>query len=110
MRWKLLLIASLLATLSGVGSILGIAYWLSVSINQFRSSNIFIFASLLVPLITVAYASIFVYRHTARRRRLQAFLTVLITAVLTFAAITLSLMFWSKRIVPPDASAPRNAA
>jgi uncharacterized membrane-anchored protein len=39
----------------------------------------------LLPIATIIFASIFVYRHTARRRKLQAFLTVVLATLLTLA-------------------------
>ena len=45
-----------------------------------------------IPLITALVAGFFVYRHTARRRKLQAALTailVLLLCLMTFTAVTL---------------------
>lgn len=43
--------------------------------------------AILIPLIIVTAASIFVYRHTPRRRKLQAALTVLLAFLLTALAL-----------------------
>jgi hypothetical protein len=39
------------------------------------SPGLLVFSTLLLPVAAIVVASIFVYRHTARRRKLQAFLT-----------------------------------
>src|SRR5215211_6699766 len=73
MRLKLVLIASSLAAIAGAGSC--IALVLGVFSRQALSSpGLLVASTFLLPLATIIFASIFVYRHTARRRRLQAFL------------------------------------
>src|ERR1043166_852763 len=74
MRLKLVVLASLLAAVAGAGSC--IALVLVVFSRQALSSpGLLVLSTFLLPLATIIFASIFVYRHTARRRRLQAFLT-----------------------------------
>lgn len=46
-------------------------------------------ALLLVPLVVNTLAAIFVYRHTARRRKLQLTLTVLASLILTSITLVL---------------------
>jgi uncharacterized membrane protein HdeD (DUF308 family) len=43
-------------------------------------------ASAAVPLAMAGFAGFFIYRHTARRRKTQAVLTVLLTLFLSIAA------------------------
>ncbi|HEX8116857.1 MAG TPA: hypothetical protein VF521_06265, partial [Pyrinomonadaceae bacterium] len=45
--------------------------------------------SLLLPLAAIVYAAVFVYRHTARRRQVQAAATALLASILTLAALAL---------------------
>ena len=72
MRLKLVFAASLLAAVVGAGSC--IALVLGVFSRQALSSpGLLVSSTLLLPMATIIFASIFVYRHTARRRRLQAF-------------------------------------
>ena len=82
MRLKLVLAASVLAAIVGAG--ICIALVLGVfSVKALSSPGFLVSSTLLLPIATIAFASIFVYRHTARRRKLQAFLTALIAIVLT---------------------------
>jgi hypothetical protein len=87
LRWKLLIAASLLAAAAGTGVCYAAAYlllkpgaappaWAAV-------------VALLAPLGFITYAAIFVYRHTARRRALQAAATGLLASLLTLTALTL---------------------
>ena len=87
MRWKLLVIASLLAAIAGAGSAAGLAYLLTGSTARLRSPDALLASAFVLPLAAVTYASIFVYRHTARRRKLQATLTVLFSLALSAAAL-----------------------
>lgn len=88
MRWKLLLAASVLAAAVGAGLSLCLAYWLLGSTRRITARpDGAVLATLLFPVAAVAFASLFVYRHTARRRSLQAMATALLTASLTLAAI-----------------------
>lgn len=68
MRVKLLIIASLLASLLGSGFAVLVAWTIAVPP-----------LSIFAMVATTTIACIFVYRHTARRRALQAMLTALIT-------------------------------
>ena len=87
MRWKLLLIVSTLATLVSAGASLGLSYGLLGTTERIRTPDAAALAILAVPVAAITAASIFVYRHTARRRPLQAALTALLAATLTLAAI-----------------------
>jgi purine-cytosine permease-like protein len=103
MRWKLLLIASLLATLLGAGATLGIVIGVSGSPGRFTTPDLAALGALIIPVATITFASIFVYRHTARRRRLQAMATALLATILTLTLLILSSMLFSK---PAPAEAP----
>jgi uncharacterized membrane protein len=54
-------------------------------------------SAFLLPLATIIIASIFVYRHTARRRRLQAFLTVVLATLLTISILVLTSILTTRR-------------
>jgi hypothetical protein len=83
MRWKLLFITSLIAAVTGLGS------WSAFAIAFFGSASALarhdgiMFASSILPLTLSAIAAVFVYRHTATRRKTQAVITVLIVLVLS---------------------------
>ena len=82
MRWRLLFITSFAA------AILTLAVWSGVAIAVFgtadamtRNQLAFVATSLLPVALAVA-AGVFAYRHTARRRRTQAFVAAILTLAL----------------------------
>lgn len=91
MRLKLLLIASLIAAIVGSGAsvliIIVSLKWLHYGSETSQGLRWFwLFFSLCVPLcIAAGLGSMFVYRHTARRRKLQAALTLIITLLISLA-------------------------
>ena len=95
MRWKLLVVTSIAATL--VAS----ALWFATIIVFFSPAAIVTLhawmwpASLTIPLALSALAGFFVYRHTPRRRKTQGVITVLI--VLTLTALACSV---ASRVLP----------
>ena len=96
MRWKLLLVASSLAALVGSGASLGLAYYLLGAVERVRASqDAASLAVLALPLGVITAASVFVYRHTARLRPLQAALTAMLSA-----ALTLGLMVAGSFLLP----------
>ncbi len=106
MRWKLLLTASLVATIIGAGVPLAVVLGFSGSADRFVKPDIFILSTLLVPVAAITAASFFVYRHTARRRQIQAMLTVLLSAALTLAILLFGSILLSKP-APETEPAPR---
>ena len=84
MRLKLVVIASLLAAIVGAGSCIALVLGV-FSVQALSSPGLLVTSTLLLPIAAIVFASIFVYRHTARRRRLQAFLTVILATLLTLA-------------------------
>ena len=85
MRWKLLIAASLLAAAASAGSFYAAWYYLLAPWGSPWAAAL----SLLAPLGAITYAAVFVYRHTPRRRQLQAAATALLASILTLAALTL---------------------
>ena len=53
------------------------------SAKALSNPSLLVSSTLLLPIATTAFASIFVYRHTARRRKLQAVLTAILAILLT---------------------------
>jgi purine-cytosine permease-like protein len=96
MRWKLLLTASLVATLVGAGAPLGIVLGFSGQTERLDKPDILIMSTLLIPVAAITAASFFVYRHTARRRRLQAMLTALLAMFLTLTILLCGSILLSK--------------
>ena len=86
MRWKLLVLVSLIAALIALG------LWSAIIIAVFGSARILaqndwlLLCSLVIPLGVTAYAGLFVYRHTAKRRKLQALIAIVLVLFLTSAA------------------------
>ena len=100
MRWKLVVITSLVATVTGLCLSLGltlVAVRAGVQVSFYRP--FFIVASLL-PVLAAVAAGVFVYRHTARRRKLQAFLTVALSMLLQLAVL-LGVPFLFNRDISP---------
>lgn len=87
MRWKLLIITSLVAALINAGGCLALAYWTDGLMNPLSTPRFSAVAAYLFPLALITLAGIFVYRHTARRRKLQATATVCLSLVLTLALL-----------------------
>jgi uncharacterized membrane protein YgdD (TMEM256/DUF423 family) len=85
MRWKLLLIVPLAATLLGAGLAFGLVRQFNDHPGRFLQPTPFTWATVVWTLGVVAFAGVFVYRHTSRRRRLQAALTAGASAVLCLA-------------------------
>ena len=84
MRWKLLIVTSSLASLVGASASLGLAYGLLGAVERLRApQDAAALALLVLPLGVITAASIFVYRHTARLRPLQAALAAVLSAALT---------------------------
>lgn len=87
MRLKLVLLASFAAAITGSGATIAIVYAYYSSLRPVGSPDLIVLATFILPLATSALAAIFVYRHTARRRRLQAFLTATLSVVLSVTAL-----------------------
>jgi hypothetical protein len=90
MRWKLVVLTSLIA------SIVAFALWCAYTLGLYGSARIMarsdwrLLTSTVPPIFMAAAASFFVYRHTANRRKLQAviggLLTLMFVADFYFAA------------------------
>jgi uncharacterized membrane protein len=111
-RWKLLIITSLVAALVGAGGCLALVYWLRGVANPLSAPPALMAAAVIFPLVIFTLAGIFVYRHTARRRKLQAAATVLLSIMLALAALFAAQIFLNRtgeerRELPP---APPNVS
>lgn len=89
MRLKLVIAASLLAAVVGAGSCIALVLGV-FSVKALSSPGLLAASTLLLPILTIVVASIFVYRHTARRRKLQAFLTAILATLLTLSIFVLT--------------------
>ena len=104
MRLKLVFAASALAALVGAGSCIALVLGV-FSAKALSSPSLLVFSTLLVPVAMIVFAAIFVYRHTARRRKLQAFLTTLIATLLTLGLFVLASIL-SPRLAPTEPTQP----
>ena len=82
MRLRLVIATSLIAAIVGAGSCIALVLGV-FSVKALSSPGLLVTSTLLLPMAAIIIASIFVYRHTARRRRLQAFITALLATILT---------------------------
>ena len=105
MRLKLVLIASLIAAVAGAGSAIAIVLFLFSSLDAMSSPGLAV-ATYLLPVLSTLFASMFVYRHTARRRKLQAALTVMISFVLTLGVFLAASML-TARSTPEQSPQPQ---
>ena len=96
MRLKLVVIASLLAAIVGAGSCVALVLGV-FSTHALSSPGLLVSSTLLLPIAAIIFAAIFVYRQTARRRRLQAFLTLVLAMLLTLALFVLTSILSARR-------------
>ena len=96
MRLKLVLIASLLAAVIGSGASIAIILGVFASLKPLSSPGLLVLATFVLPTAAVVYAGVFVYRHTARRRKLQAALTVILSVLLCLSAFIAASLITSR--------------
>ena len=104
MRLKLVFAAAVLAALAGAGSCIALVLGVFSS-SALSRPGLLVASTLILPIATIVFAAIFVYRHTARRRRLQAFLTTLIATLLTLG-LFIAASVWNARRVPAQPTQP----
>jgi hypothetical protein len=109
LRWKLLILASLVAATAGAGACFAAAHFLLAWPSGLAQAGWLAAATLIVPVVATVYASVFVYRHTARRRALQAAATALLAALLTLTALLLGSLLTRAR-TPELLPAPQPSA
>jgi len=109
MRLKLVLISSLVAAIAGAGSAIAIIVSVFSSLHPIATPGALVVSTYLLPILTTLLASIFVYRHTARRRKLQAILTATIATILTILLfVVASIVIARREPVQPQPRLERN--
>ncbi len=109
MRLKLVFISSLVAAIVGAGSAIAIILSVFSSLKPISAPGLLVLSTFLLPALTVLLATIFVYRHTARRRKLQAALTTIIALLLTISIFVLASIYTARReTLPPQPGTQRN--
>jgi Mn2+/Fe2+ NRAMP family transporter len=111
MRPKLVVGVSFLAALVGAGSCIAIVLGVFSSLNPVTRPGLLVAATFLLPVLAITFASIFVYRHTARRRKLQAFITAVLATLLTLTIFVVAVIFSTRRNIKlPPQSSPNQSA
>lgn len=112
MRLKLVMGVSSVAALIGAGTCIGIVLAAFSSLKPFTAPSLLATSTLVIPAVVITLASVFVYRHTARRRKLQAILTALIATVLTLCIFFIASILSSRRTpaVPNQPAGPHIAS
>ena len=103
MRLKLVFVSSVVAATVGTGCAIAIILFVFSSLQPITAPGLPVLATFLLPAGAILLASTFVYRHTARRRKLQAALTVIISLILTIAFFLIGSIVTSRinHIGPP---------
>ena len=110
MRLKLVIIASLVAAIFGAGLAILLVLSIFSSLESMSHPGLLTLAIYLLPVLTTLLASMFVYRHTARRRKLQAALTAIICLLLSLALFLIaSIASAPPRQMQPPPVTPRNS-
>lgn len=97
MRLKLVLITSAIAAIVGAGSSIALVLALFSSLNSLLTPGLLIASTFLLPVAAIIFAAIFVYRHTAKRRKVQAVLTATLATLLTLAIFILASIVNARR-------------
>ena len=110
MRLKLVIIASLVAALLGAGIAIVLVLLIFSSWSSISTAGPVVFAIYLLPVLTTLLAAMFVYRHTARRRKLQAALTTIMSFLLSLALFFVaSLLSAPPKDLQPPPVTPSNS-
>lgn len=110
MRLKLVLIASLLAAVVGSGTAIAITLGRFASLTPVYTPDFLVLSTFVLPIAAIILASVFVYRHTARRRKTQALLTGILAAFLSLGIFIFTSILTSRPPSPePPLTVPRDA-
>lgn len=101
MRWKLLVLVSVVAAIAACGIWSGIAVATFGSARALARHDRLLLASALVPLAVAGVAAFFVYRHTSRRRKTQALVTLLFALLLTVGVYLMASQIFPERLTIP---------
>jgi cytochrome bd-type quinol oxidase subunit 2 len=109
MRWKLLLLASVIAAFIAFGLWCAFTVGLYGSARAMARSDFRLLGSAAAPIVMAALASIFVYRHTAKRRKLQAVLSAVLTLMFAVDVYVVAWAFYPDRFYIPKTYEVRHA-
>jgi hypothetical protein len=109
MRLKLVLIASIISSILGSGASIAIIIWKFSSLKGLSAPDLLVASTFILPIAAAVLAAIFVYRHTARRRKTQALLTGILAAFMSLAIFILASVLTSRATpAQPPPPVPRN--
>ena len=97
MRPKLVFGVSLLSALLGGGSCIAIVLVVFSSFKPVGRPGLVLLGTLFLPIAAIILGSVFVYRHTARRRKLQAFTTAVLAIILTLGLLLTAFILVRRR-------------
>jgi hypothetical protein len=103
MRWKMLIIASAAAAIIGFGIWSAVVIGIYGSAASLARNDALLLASAVPPLVLSGLAGFFAYRHTARRRKLQGLITMLLALLLTIIAYAVVAVLAPNRFYIPRA-------
>jgi cytochrome bd-type quinol oxidase subunit 2 len=109
MRWKLLILVSLVAAFIACGLWSGLVIGIFGNARSLARNQWLLFSSTIVPLAMAVYSGVFVYRHTSRRRKTQAALTAILALLLTFGTYLVASQVFPDRLIIPRTSEVRQA-
>ena len=109
MRWKLLVIASLAAAIIGCGLWSALAIGIFGTARALARNDWLLLASAIIPLAVSVYSGVFVYRHTARRRKTQATFTVILALLFTLGIYLVASQLFPDRLIIPRTYEIRHA-
>jgi len=110
MRLKLVIISSLVAAIVGAGSAIAIILAVFSSLKPIASPGLLVLSTYLLPTLMIVLSAMFVYRHTARRRKLQSALTAILSLLLIIAFFVVASIVTSRtEPVDPQPGLQRNA-
>ena len=99
MRWKLLVTTSFVSALIAFGLWCALILVLFGSARDLARHEGLLLGSSILPLAFAAFASVFVYRHTARRRKTQAVITALLTLLLALGTYLAASQFFPNKLI-----------
>jgi len=106
MRLKLIIFTSLLAALVGSGASIAIVLGAFSSLKPLNTPGVLVLSTFLLPAGAIVWATVFVYRHTARRRKLQATMTALLGLLLALGTFTATVVITSRAARVPAQPTP----
>ncbi len=109
MRWKLLLIVSFAAALLSCGLWSALVIGIFGSARVLARNDLLLIAGAIIPLAVASYSGVFVYRHTARRRKTQAMFTVILALFFILGTYLVGSMLFPDRLIIPRTYEVRHA-